>query len=101
MRRTRKQVLICGASIAAAQQRRIEMNIRSLLMIAAALTAVLACVAAESSTSAQTEQRSVRAKNRPDPAKYPLKIWSKNSLGMGQSVSAMTPLWPLIMHGGT
>jgi hypothetical protein len=72
------------------------MKVPSFLM-AAAFASVIACVAAISSASAQTEQRS--KKNRPDPAKYSLKIWTKNSLGRGQTVSEMTPYGRLSCMG--
>jgi hypothetical protein len=68
------------------------------LLTATALAAVLAYVAVVPFVSAQTEQRSAKARSRPDPAKYSLRIWSKNSLGMSP-VSTMTPYGRLTCMG--
>jgi hypothetical protein len=68
------------------------------LMTATALAAVLAYVAVGPSASAQTKERSAKAKSRPDPEKYSLRIWSKNSLGMNP-VSTMTPYGRLTCMG--
>jgi hypothetical protein len=68
------------------------------ILTATALAAVLAYVAVGPSVFAQAEQRSEKAKGRPDPAKYSLKIWTKNSLGMSP-VSTMTPYGRLTCMG--
>jgi hypothetical protein len=75
------------------------MKSASVLTLALLTMALLAVESSWIVASAQSDQRPVVRKDRPNAAKYSLKIWSRNSLGQGQSVSAMTPYGRLSCMG--